>query len=84
MRKLKVDLERGVISATGSEIEIATDVLFLISEIHANLARADKDAGELFRAAVRAGVCDEDTPVFGGRPSPGFAYVSRKRGGSDG
>lgn len=84
MRKLKVDLERGFIAARGSEIEIATDVLFLISEIHANLARADKDAGELFRRAICSGVCDEDTPVFDGCPSPGRAYVSRERGGSHG
>ncbi len=28
MRNLKVDLERGVISATGSAVDIATDVLF--------------------------------------------------------
>lgn len=84
MRKLKVDLERGVIAATGSEIDIATDVLFLISEIHANLTRADKDAAELFSAAIRAGVCDADTPVFSGVASPGFAYVARKKGGSDG
>lgn len=75
MFKLKIDLEKGHIQAAGSTVEIVTDLLFAINEIHALLARRDKAAAELFRKALIVGVNAQDSPLFNGKASLGMSFI---------
>ena len=77
MRQLKVDLDKGFISAQGSIIDIATDVLVVISEVYATTKKRDAAAAELFRKCIEAGVSNPDSPCFDGRSLPGMALCFR-------
>lgn len=84
MFKLKIDLEKGLIQGAGSPVDIATDLLFVINEIHALLGRRDKAAAEVFRKALIVGVNAPDSPLFNGESSPGTSFIvqmgERRRG----
>lgn len=79
MFKLKIDLQKGVIAAVGPVADIATDVLFVISEIHAAFAKQDPVTAEVFRLAMVHGIADSDSPCFSGESSPGVTFLNRIR-----
>ena len=78
MFKLKIDLEKGLIQAAGSTVDIVTDLLVAINEIHALMARRDKASAEFFRKALVAGINDPDSPCFKGESLPGMSYIFSK------
>lgn len=82
MSSLAVDLKKGFISADGSILDVASDILYVVSEVYANLSRHDERAAALFRSAIQAGITEPGAPVFSGVPSPGTAFVVCKNGRS--
>lgn len=83
MFKLKIDLEKGLIQGAGFAVDIATDLLFVVNEIHALLARRDKTSAEVFRKALIVGVDAPDSPLFNGESSPGTSFIIQKGEGEE-
>lgn len=81
---LKVDLESGYISGSGSVPDIVTDILYVICNVHGAFAKKNKDAAEIFRKALVAGVTDPKMPTFNVVPSVAFVWTTPEKGGHDG
>ena len=81
---LKVDMKSGYIAGTGSTVDIATDILYVICQVHGALAQKDQGAAEVFRKALIAGGTDPDMPTFGRTPSVAIVWTTPEKEGQDG
>ena len=81
---LKVDMKAGYIAGTGSTLDIATDILYVICQVHGALAQKDPKAAEILRKALVAGITDPNTPTFSRVPSVAYVWETPEKRGQDG
>ena len=78
---LKVDMSAGYISGTGSTLDIATDILYVICNVHGALAQKNKKAAEEFRKALVVGISDPKMPTFQATPFIAYVWTTPEKGG---
>ena len=81
---LKVDMKSGYIAGSGSMEDIATDILYVICQVHGALAQKDEKAAGVFRRLMVAGITDPKMPTFNKLPSIAYVWTTPTKGGGDG
>ena len=68
MLNIKVDQNKGeaVIEASGSSIDMAAELLYVVAHIYKKLGRWDAMPAEGFKMLIQAAVEDEDGPCWNG------------------
>ena len=68
MLNIKVDQNKGeaVIEASGSSIDMAAELLFVVAHIYKTLGRRDAITAEGFKMLIKAAVEEEDGPCWNG------------------